>query len=820
MLLQTSVSSRFAARSFAVALGVLIALPSTALAQQADGLEEVTVTAQRREQSIQDVGIAIQAFTAEQIEKAGLQNTTDVARLTPGVFISGSSAGQNSQFTVRGVTQNDFNDAIEGPVAVYFDEGYVASSNGAIFGTFDLERVEILKGPQGTLFGRNATGGLIHFIPKKPTDEFDAYVDLTIGDNNQLRAEAAVGGPLGQRMSGRLSVFRDDYDNYMDNIYPAGVTFPGGAAGPPTGADLAGQESVGVRGQLQFDLGDAWDLRMRASYAKNEFGVAPYNAIPVMGVVDTFGRLTNTLRLPIGTPDAFGYVAPDKDRYATGSDFSADKAYFSEAMNGAIHLKYSGESFDFVSITDYKKFEKSIGVDVEASTNNIVNFGSDVDTKSLTQEFRFSGDTDRLNWVVGLFYLDIDANVQNGFMAPMGSLFNVVVLAGPPSGSDLVNDLGLDTKSVSVFGQVEYDLTEQWRLLVGARAVREEQDYAFRSDFRLNTNDYRLTEGPVLAPNIQPAFNDSRADSLFAGKVQLEYRPNDDWMWFAGFNRGVKGGSYNAMLPDGTPPLANIEIPYDAEVLHSLEVGFKSTLANGLVQFNGSAFYYDYSDYQAFTFANVSGTVTNNDAKNQGLEFDVSFRPIDGLTIALGASLFDAQVEQLAVAPGLVVNAMTNAVVPTPGFLVTADGRFVDSSGNPATLPAGTRIEGAILQDVEPTFAPKTQLSAQISYEMPVPSLADGTLNFGLNSSWSDDFWHNLRNHDADKLDGYSVTDIRVGWRSGDQRFGVTAFVNNVFDERYAAIGFNLAGLCACTEESYGRPRWWGVSFRYNFVGE
>jgi iron complex outermembrane recepter protein len=425
-----------------------------------------------------------------------------------------------------------------------------------------------------------------------------------------------------------------------------------------------------------------------------------------------------------------------------------------------------------------------------------------------------------LNWVAGLFYLDIDADVQNGFMAPADSVFNVALLMGPPTGADLINGILLDTQSASLFGQVEFDLTAQWRLIAGARVVREKQDYSFRSDFRLNTNDYRLTEGQVLVPNIQPAFNGDRSDTLFAGKVQIEFRPNDDVMWFAGFNRGVKGGSYNAMLPDNTDPLTNFQIPYEPEVLHSLELGFKSTLAGGRVQLNGSAFYYDYKDYQAFTFSNVSGTVSNNDATNKGLEFDVSFRPIDGLSIVFGASYFDAEVEDLAVTPGRLIDIATNTALQTPGFVVTPDGVYRDTNGNPVALPMGTGTSPGSLQDVEPTFAPKTQLSAQLSYEMPTPALADGAITFGLNASWSDDFWHNLRNHQADKLDGYSVTDLRVGWKSGDQRFGVTAFVNNVFDERYASIGFNLADLCACNEESYGRPRWWGVTFRYNFAAK
>ena len=155
-------------------------------------LDEITVTAQKREQSIQDVGISITAFSGEQLHELGIVNSVDIAAMTPGVYISGNNGGQKTLFTIRGVTQNDFNDHTEAPVAVYVDDGYVAFGQGQIFGVFDLDRVEVLKGPQGTLFGRNATGGLVHYISKRPTRELETYTDLTYGSYHQTRVESAA----------------------------------------------------------------------------------------------------------------------------------------------------------------------------------------------------------------------------------------------------------------------------------------------------------------------------------------------------------------------------------------------------------------------------------------------------------------------------------------------------------------------------------------------------------------------------------------------------------------------------------------------------
>jgi iron complex outermembrane receptor protein len=186
-------------------------------------MDEIVVTAQRRNQNLQDVGISISAFSTEQLRTAGVINSIDVARLTPGVAVSGSIGGQNSQFTIRGVTQNDFNDGIEAPVAVYVDETYIPNLQGQNFGLFDLERVEILKGPQGTLFGRNATGGLVHFVVRKPTEELDGYIEGTYGRFNQTRVEGAIGGGLGGGLSARASFYYNAHDPIFTNVYPEGM---------------------------------------------------------------------------------------------------------------------------------------------------------------------------------------------------------------------------------------------------------------------------------------------------------------------------------------------------------------------------------------------------------------------------------------------------------------------------------------------------------------------------------------------------------------------------------------------------------------------
>jgi iron complex outermembrane receptor protein len=300
------------------------------------------------------------------------------------------------------------------------------------------------------------------------------------------------------------------------------------------------------------------------------------------------------------------------------------------------------------------------------------------------------------------------------------------------TGIDLSNEFQLRTKSLSGFGQIEYRFAEKFTFIVGARIISERQVYDFMSNAYANTRDQRLdTAGTPLFP-LQPSFADRRTSTLFAGKAQLEYRPNDDLLLYVGINRGVKGGSYNALLPDGSPPLAPGDIPYRPEKLTSYEGGFKATIANRVL-FNAAAYYYDYKDYQAFTFSNVSGFVQNRDARTYGVEADLQAELFTGFQAAVAVSAFNAKVKNLQVAPG-------------------------------------------VFRDVKPTFAPETQLSGRLNYRIPA-AVAGGTMMLAADGSYQSSFFHNIRNFQADRLPGYWVFNGNVSWKqeNGGLRASVCA---------------------------------------------
>ena len=782
--------------ALAFATSPALAQEAASTETQASDSDEILVTAQRRSQSKQDVGISIAAFAGEELRALNVQSSTDVARLTPGVHISGNVGGQMSQFTIRGVTQNDFNDAIEAPVAVYVDDSYIPNMQGQTFGLFDLERVEVLKGPQGTLFGRNATGGLVHYVVNRPSDQVEGRIDGTYGRFNSVKLEGMFNLPLGQDAALRVSALFDRNDSYWKNIYPAGaaggVPVNLGGVTRPCCQDEGYSNTLAGRIQLQFKPADNLTVRLVGSAARQHLSSGQYTQTPTVAVLDGAGRVVNAIyssptetRTAIGPTGAnftgipnspagrapgadwFGFVAPNAESLTLSKDFGVNDLNRTETWNAGLHIDADLGGVDLVSVTNYMKFKKNFAMDVDASPTNLVNYGTIGDTDSFSQELRLSGASGNLTWTAGAYYLNVDANSSNGFLAPAYSIFSSV-FGATTTGIDLVNTFRLKTESGSIFGQVEYEFSPGWKFIVGGRVIREHQEYTFQSNAMADADPLRIdASGSPLFP-LQPSFAHKRTNPLWAGKAQIEFQPNSDLLFYIGINRGVKGGSYNAKLPDGTAPLTAAQIPYLPEELLSYEGGFKATFMDGKATFNASAYYYDYSNYQAFTFSNVSGYVQNRPARTYGAEFELSLRPAEGLQIGASASFFNARVKQLEIAPG----------VP---------------------------------RDVRPAFAPETQLAGRISYPPPM-DVAGGRITLGMDGSYTSGFFHNLRNFDANWFNGYTLFNARIGWEDTSERFRLGVFVNNLTDKRYKTIGYDLSTLCGCTEESYGRPRWWGVT--------
>jgi iron complex outermembrane receptor protein len=274
--------------------------------------------------------------------------------------------------------------------------------------------------------------------------------------------------------------------------------------------------------------------------------------------------------------------------------------------------------------------------------------------------------------------------------------------------------------------------------------------------------------------SLRPGYSDDSSDNLWTAKLQLDWRPTDDLLVYAGVNRGVKAGSFNAALPDAVKgPLPLEFVPYDEEVLTSFEVGFKSDLWGGHTRLNGSMYYYDYEDYQAFLFVSVGGYVINVDAETTGIELELQSSPIDGLDLLLSAAYFDSEIKDLP-------------------------------------LQAGS----STLIDVEPTNAPQVQFTGLARYAW---DMFGGTMAIQGDASYSDEAWYNIRNFDTHSFDDYWIYNAQLTWEDGNGNWLVSLIGRNLSDERAGIQGYDVSLICDCSEVSYRAPRWYGASIRYSF---
>ena len=750
-------------------------------------LGAITVTAQKREQNIQDVGIAITAFSGDQLEKLGLESSVDLINFTPNVSLAGDIGGQRAIFNIRGVVQNDFADSAEAPVAVYVDGAYLASTQAQTFGLFDIDRVEILKGPQGTLFGRNATGGLVNTITAKPTDEFDAYLETTFARFSQVRVEGAVGGAITDGIRGRVSVLSNTQGEILENISD-GLDANGVTGTPNGGDDVNNDDTQAIRAQLEFDAGSNGTILFAGNFADTVTSSSPYQQVTTTEVFDSEGRIVDVIfaaddplgcvtlttegtclngeTRPVQGGDFFGNAGdPDGSGDLVDRDFAFDDQNRIRSWGFSGTVDYDLGFADFVSITDYKEFERAVAIDSDQSPTPAAIFQSDGDIEQFSQELRLSGNTERLNWVTGFYYLGINTDHVQGLAGNPNSPPEVLL-----QGIEINTSSQLETDSFSVFAQGDYQLTDALTIIAGARIIQENKSLVGEAAGFLNLDDRVIeTDGAVLFPT--DSFDGDNDDTLWSGKIQLEYSPSADSLYYVGVNRGVKAGGFN------TPLIAGFS-PYDREILLSYEAGAKKSFLNGRARINASVFYYDYDDYQSFSFVNQASVVTNEQARFVGGEFELFLNPVPGLDIVWSASYIDAEVQDLQIA-----------------------------------APTSDDGEG-VFADVPPPFTPEFQTSGFVRYGF---DFLDGELAGQISASYQTETFNNARAFTAHNLGDRFQSDLQVSWTDNDNKWSIIGFIDNVSDSEDAIIGFDVTGFFGSSQIAFLKPRTFGATIRRNF---
>jgi iron complex outermembrane receptor protein len=716
----------------ALALTILAAtagLPA-AWAQQAadtgagDKLAEIVVTAQKREQNLQDVGTSVTAFDANALARLGLHDVTDIVGQVPGLQFNQFGATVTI-YNLRGISQNDFSDHQEAPVAVYNDDAYVAST-GALAGTlFDLQRVEVLRGPQGTLFGRNATGGLIQYVSNKPTDQPQGYAEVTFGNFGQIDSEGALGGPITDTISTRASFATSHHDGYISN-----------RIGPP----IDDQKQYAARLQFRIKSSEKSEILIKLHALTNDNETAG-NYSWAASAPDETGR---GVFVPGGT-DFFGYRNPSADPFNQAED---RRGIFNRTMWGAtVHGVYNFDAFTLTSVTDYLRVQKRYGEDSDVSPNPIFNYDVLYHFQQFSEEVRLNGNVGGFRWVGGLYYLNY-RSTDTGTTTLI-----------EPIGVGRAN-FTLRNSSPSVFAQIEYDLTDKWTLIGGAR---------YTSDDKSFDDTYVCVNCPQTLHYVSPDYPGAkRTFHIPTGKVEVDFKPMQQMLLYGSVNRGAKGGGWSAPTSGPVDPAT---LPYNQEKLTSYEVGFKSTFWDNKARLNGALFYYDYKDYQGF-FLNVATQVVENvNAKEKGGELEFAVLPVHGLNLQLGVSHLETMVPR----------------TPTPaGGLV------------PTQMPQ----------------APHWSFNAVARYEWP---MFGGMLSAEADAKWNSYQYLELINAAVDLQPSYAVTNARLGFATGDGHWDFSAFVKNLADTRYRIYNLDLSGFIGVNQGVYGPPRLYGASFRYRW---
>jgi iron complex outermembrane recepter protein len=573
-------------------------------------LAEIVVTAQKREQNLQDVGTSLTAFDASALQQLGLKDVTSVTGQVPGLQFNQYGATVTI-YNLRGVSQNDFSDHQEAPVAVYADDAYIASTGALAGSLFDVQRVEVLRGPQGTLFGRNATGGLIHYISNQPTDRLDGYLDVSGGNFAHVDTEGAIGGPLTDTLSARAAFATNYHEGYITNSL---------------GGRINNQKQYSGRLQFKWTPADNTEVRLKLHGVLNDDEVAG-NYSWAASVPDDTGR---GVFVPGGS-DFFGYTNPSTNPFNQSED---RRGIFNRTVYGAtVHAIWKTEAFTLTSVSDYMHVQKRYGEDSDVSPNPIFNYDVLYHYHQLSQELRLNGVLDRLRWIAGFYYLHYDSRDigQTSLIEPIG--------LGRA-------DFSLSTGSPSVFAQLEYDLTNQLTLIGGARYTYDDKKFDY---------NYICVNCPQTLHYVAPDFPEAnRTFNIATGKVEIDYKPIRDVLLYASWNRGAKGGGWSAPTAGPVDPAT---LPYNLERLTSVELGFKSTFWDGRARLNGSVFHYDYKDYQGF-FLNVATQVVENvDAKVKGGELEFAVLPITGLSIQFGLSHLESIVPHVPTPAGAIVPA-------------------------------------------------------------------------------------------------------------------------------------------------------------------
>jgi len=738
----------------------LIALSGSAWGQ---ALDEIVVTAQKREQNLQDVGISVAALSGDQLRSEAVTSTIDAIMKIPNVDnYSPYGPGSSANIVIRGVGLNDFGEGHEAPVTAYVDEMYLVSVPAVDFSMFDLERVEVLRGPQGTLFGRNSTGGLVHFVTARPTSAPHGYIELTRGRFGEIKAEGAISGAITDSLQGRVSFLADHSDGYIRNVNPA--LKPGGQTG-----------TNAVRGQLQWTGADGLTILGKLEYGSIDVRHIYYEQIPAQAVASNGGLWSLE---PSGT-DFAGYnqlTFQNGVAAARGvADTSTPQFMKSHATTALLRIEKDLGETTLTAVSGYLDTTRLLQEDCDASPNNTCSADFPYSSQTFTQEIRWARTQGETRWTTGVYFLNSNAknNPSATFNVPVGGPTAVDpatgLYAGPEFPVALAANWKLKTQSYSVFAQAEHDLTSQWTAIAGVRVTHDEKDFRDADNASLRTCNHFPIPSNCFSDYTANPYQSDYKKTFVSGKLEIDWHAAEHVLIYGSISRGTKAGGFNnGFYPGGIQPA---QIPYGDETVYVGEIGEKSTFADGRLRLNVSAFYYDYLNYQTFNWEGIGGLIVNNDATITGAEAELQMRLSKHFTATLSAAGLDTKIKDV------------------------------------------TLRDGMTTRDTRMAMAPDFSAGGSLTWQTAVGASGDLSVSWDFNYA-SSRFTNNF-NDPASELEAYFKHNARANWAINDH-WNVGAYVNNISNLRNTTKTFVFDSL-GYAQTIYALPRTYGMQFGFKW---
>jgi iron complex outermembrane receptor protein len=793
-------------------------------------VDELVVTAQKRTQNLQDVPIVVTAVSAQQLQDAGVKDIKDLTVVTPGLSVTTTGSNTSTTARIRGIGTVGDNVGLESSVGVVID-GVYRPRNGVAFSDLgELERIEVLKGPQGTLFGKNTSAGVINIISKRPEFTFGANGELTVGNYNTYGGSASVTGPImGDKVAGRLFFA----DRQRDGFYKV-----------VGGDDTNDQNFYTGRGQLLIRPNDDVDINLIADYTKKEEhccgAVQIANAAGPTAVLNSI--VPNAVSNPPRPYDYVGYGTHNDEKHVVDKGVSATVDWKTPYLGGAT----------LTSVTALRDWKSRGGGDTDGTLVDML-YGPSVDGpnagfvqfRQFSQELRLAGSTDKLNWLIGGFYTDEKLTQHTRLV--YGTQFEqyangllggtLPLLTGRPLGTTFLAGQGQnDTYTqkehgAAIFTNNNYKITDQLTLTVGARYTWEKKNLStlwnstdggvgcstvlarakalsaggaipasgaiVQANGLLGAGPYALLCGTFQNPAFSALGTNSQhlKEGKLTGTVKLDYRFNPETLAYVSFARGYKAGGFNldriaqpVQTVAGVPGAPILNTSFKPEFVNSYEVGVKNTLLNRSLLLNATVFYQDFEDFQLNSFDGLVFNVTSvPKVVSRGVDADfVFFTPVEGLVLSGGATYAETFYPRS--------DSSVLGVLPPAGIAPTGNQR----------LP-GSRL----------SLAPLWSAALAATYEHPITDNLVGRI--AVNAKYQSSYNTGSNLDPVKNQKDFTLVNARIGIGPGDKQWQVEAWAQNLFNKDYKQVAYDAVAQTGSYNAFLGLPRTYGMTLRVTY---